>query len=260
MAELEEYINKVYTIESQYPGRVPKGRVFPSTDVTPKLNRNQTNRILVYNGSFNPPHRGHLHLLEHTFYHGSHDLNLIAAVIYPSRDDCLERKRKKAGSNFRFGRDERSMLWKKDPCFPNWAWVYEAPGLVGFLRSLKDVTSNDGYNVEYVHLQGPSSDDHLQPPDEDEFLGVCSDTLVISDAARLTNYRRSSGRMRNFRGWTKWKAIPVDEVEMLKLAELRTKPLCDDAVRVDPTDYKMESDESGTVVQRSGAFSYRSLM
>lgn len=262
MAELEEYIKKVYTHESKYPGRLPKGRVFPSTDVTPKLSRNQTNRILIYNGSFNPPHRGHLHLLEHTFCHGSHDLNLIAAVIYPSRDDSLEGKCKKAGSNFRFGRDERSMLWKRDSCFPSWAWVHEARGLVGFLRSLKDVTSNDGYDVEYVRLQGPSSDDHLEPPDEDAFLGGCSDTLVISDAARLTNYRRSSGRMRNFHGWTKWKGIRVDEVEMLKLAELRTLALCDDAIRDESTDNDLDLKmvESGMKVQRSRAFSYRSLM
>ncbi|KAL8790270.1 MAG: hypothetical protein Q9195_006428 [Heterodermia aff. obscurata] len=244
MAELEEYIKKVYTHESKYPGCLPKGRVFPSTDATPKLNPTQTSRILVYNGSFNPPHRGHLHLLEHTFHHGSHDLNLIAAVIYPSRDNCLEEKRKKAGSNFRFGRDERSMLWKRDSCFPNWAWVHEAHGLVGFLRSLKDVTSKDGYDVEYVHLQGPSSDDHLQPPDEDAFLGGCSDTLVISDAARSTNYQRSSGLMRNFHGWTNWKRIRVDENEMLKLAELKTQAVSHGAIQVDPTDNEQKSDDS----------------
>ena len=246
MAELGEYIKKVYNHESRYPGRLPKGHVFPPTNVTPKLNRNQTNRILVYNGSFNPPHQGHLHLLEHTFYHGSHDLNLIAAVIHPGRDDRIEEKRKKAGSNFRFGRDERSMLWKRDVRFPNWAWVHEAHGLAGFLRRLKDVTSSDGYDVEYVHLRGPCSDDHLQPPDEDAFLDGCSDTLVISDAARLTNYQRSSGLIRNFRGWTKWKRIPVDEAGMLELAKLKTEALCDDAVRVGPTENDLGSIESGT--------------
>ena len=260
MAELAEYIKKVYTHESKYPGRLPKGQFFPSTDVTPKLSRNQINRILIYNGSFNPPHRGHLHLLEHTFYHGSHDLNLIAAIIYPSSDDGLEGKRKKAGSNFRFGRDERSMLWKRDLCFPNWAWVHEVRGLVDFLRSLKDVTSSDGYDVEYVHLQGPCSDDHLQPPDEDAFLGGCSDTLVISDAARLTNYQRSSGRMRNFHGWTKWKRIRVDEGEILKLVELRTQALCDDPIRIDSAEKDSGSIESGMLVQRSRVFLYRSLM
>ena len=159
----------------------------------------------------------------------------------------MEGKRKEAGSNFRFGRDERSMLWKQELCFPKWAWVHEARGLSDFLRRLKDVTSNDGYDVGYVQLQGPCSDDHLQPPDKDAFLAGCFDILIISDAARLTNYQRSSGRMRDFHRWTKWKGIRIDEAKMLDLAELRTQTPCDDAIRDNPAETNPGLIESGTL-------------
>ena len=62
---------------------VPTNReeqVFGHPQTAPRLDSSRVNRILVYPGSFNPPHRGHLHLLNHVFYHGVPDLNVVAAI------------------------------------------------------------------------------------------------------------------------------------------------------------------------------------
>ena len=46
----------------------------------PRLDLTQSSRIIVYPGSFNPPHREHLHLLNHVFYHEVPDLNVVSAI------------------------------------------------------------------------------------------------------------------------------------------------------------------------------------
>ena len=78
-----------------------RDQIFGLPETAPQLDRTRTNRIIVYPGSFNPPQRGYLlnkvdardifgegvfgsrkalHLLNHTYYHGVPDLNVIAAI------------------------------------------------------------------------------------------------------------------------------------------------------------------------------------
>jgi nicotinic acid mononucleotide adenylyltransferase len=55
------------------------------------LRKNAVNYILIYRGSFNPPHIGHRALLAHTFFRSSYE-NTVAAFIVPSSNDLLEEK------------------------------------------------------------------------------------------------------------------------------------------------------------------------
>ncbi|KAL8688347.1 MAG: hypothetical protein Q9218_005721 [Villophora microphyllina] len=204
MANLEHYIKKVYNHAPKYPGRSPEGRLFPDSPEAPQLIKARTNRVIIYNGSFNPPHRGHLNLLQHIFYHGVHDLNVVGAIIRPLGDSYSIGKGQKAGGSFVFDRDTRCMLWKQDLSFPDWAWVHEGgDSFSGFADQLKEAAGEDGYKIEYLPLKGPWEDEHKSPQGPDDF-GYGATTLIICDAARPADYQRSSGNIRDFKGYSKW--------------------------------------------------------
>ena len=59
------------------------------------------------------------------------------------------------------GREERCNLWKKDPKFPESAWVFEATEMNSvsykstiFTPNLKDAIAADGYQIEFIYLYG----------------------------------------------------------------------------------------------------------
>ena len=192
-----------------YPPSPPKNQIFDSLHSTPMLDNTRTNRILVYPGSFNPPHRGHLHLLKHVFLRGVHDLNIIAAIIIPASDKSVSKKVQAADGTFMFGRDERCLLWKQDLCFPSWAWVYESSTtpFTTFLERLILVTKKDGFSLEFVPLYGAGIGSPSSPPGP----AYGCKTVILSDAARAADFQRSSGRLRDFSGCTKWRRICVDQ-------------------------------------------------
>ncbi|KAK4690546.1 hypothetical protein P7C71_g6268, partial [Lecanoromycetidae sp. Uapishka_2] len=162
-------------------------------------------RTVLYRGGFNPPHRGHLKLLNHVFHHGAHDWDLIAAIVCPLSDVSF--KCNANGDKLCFGRNERCLLWKQDPEFPEWAWVYEngTIELRDFMTRLQAVARVDGYRISFVRLYGP---DHVapdRPPKIDNFYGFRK--IIVCDAARQAEYQLSTGRIQNFQDCTKWTRV-----------------------------------------------------
>jgi FAD synthase len=92
------------------------------THLRPRLESNRTNRVLLYPGSFNPPHRGHEALLNRAFA-CSHDINAIAAIILPLDDSRVEAKCRHLGHDLIFTKEQRVQLWKGYGMH-DWRWVY----------------------------------------------------------------------------------------------------------------------------------------
>lgn len=144
-------------------------------------------------------------------------LTLWSYVVLPSSDESLSEKCGRKGTTFRFGREERCQLWKEDPHFPEWAWVFESTkdgarnGISEvfrkFVHNLTAVTTKDGYKIDFVYLYGP---DRMTPKSSWE---ICRLTLLC-DAARPADYQRSCGRLRNFQNFTSWKRAETDEKEL----------------------------------------------
>lgn len=71
-------------------GDFPQDILLPSAN-PPMLRKGVVNHVLVYRGSFNPPHVGHKTLLAHAFFRSSYE-NMVGAIIVPSSDEHLEVK------------------------------------------------------------------------------------------------------------------------------------------------------------------------
>ena len=209
---------------SIYPPSPPDDRIFDSLHSAPKLLKSRTNRILLYCGSFNPPHRGHLHLLKHAFMRGTPLMNVIAAIILPRSDESVAQKVNKEDGRFMLGIDERRLLWEQDVCFPPWAWVYNrtsthTPSFTIFLQRLTNVAKKDGFRIEFVPLYGAGFGEPSNPPDA---LYGC-EAMILCDAARPADFQRSSGRLRDFDGCTRWKGYPINEDLLRQLAQAKAE-------------------------------------
>lgn len=204
-----------------YPPSPPSNLIFNSLHSAPNLVKGQTNRVLAYVGSFNPPHRGHLHLLKHVFTRGTHDMNVVAAIVIPMTDEGVSAKVQAEDGNFMFGIEERCLLWKQDPRLPPWAWVYENGfrAFTIFSERLIQESKKDGYQLEFVPLCGAGD---ASPSSTPRPRFGCK-TTIISDAARAADYQLSSGRLENFDEYTRWKRVHVDKDKLRCCADRKVR-------------------------------------
>ncbi|KID63637.1 uncharacterized protein G6M90_00g064370 [Metarhizium brunneum] len=126
---------------------------------TCKRNSGKTvNKILVYPGSFDPPHRGRLELLTHVFHHRD---DIIAVIVIPLDDDDIRTKCRATGDKLLFTKQERVKIWRgHGPS--DWLWVFDrsATDWSPFRRNLIKATAEDGFRLDFVLLAGP---DQINP-------------------------------------------------------------------------------------------------
>lgn len=178
MAGLEAYIRNALPPEDKrarvfhdVPGRAP-----------PTLSRDHTNRILLFNGCFNPPHRGHLALLEHAFHHCGEDLRVVAAVVLVASEEYLRWKLRRAD----LSDAQRIQLWDGELSARdvNWCLAYPEDAWWAVSARLKRDLKRDGFDVEFVRIAGG---DKVKQRSQAHGQWSCR-TLVTSDICRRVDF------------------------------------------------------------------------
>src|SRR5271167_970439 len=103
MATFSQYFHSVYPNDSR------KTRLRSRSDKRgiPLLSKDRANRVLIYPGSFNPPHIGHLSVLRHAF-ESSPDLNIVAGIVVPVAVELIEKENYRSGRHLVLSREQRS--------------------------------------------------------------------------------------------------------------------------------------------------------
>ncbi|KAF2638680.1 hypothetical protein P280DRAFT_482018 [Massarina eburnea CBS 473.64] len=135
-----------YYIRLAYRGNLP-GTIF-ANDNSPILSRGRINRIIIYSGAFNPPHKGHLELLRHAMFESSPDRNYIAAIVLPRSDQFIM---KKTPTDCRLTCKDRARLWQTEG--NDWYYIHDR-GDDGFRDTLERELDDSGFEIEMSCLLG----------------------------------------------------------------------------------------------------------
>ncbi|KAL9009023.1 MAG: hypothetical protein Q9173_005913 [Seirophora scorigena] len=197
MPTLGEYLDAIYLPKLHKRMKFVCGESVSSNDGAyrfkqdPELSTERTNVILVYRGTFNPPHRGHLAVLWHAYTQLAKDLNVIAAIVYPMSEERVKTKcaAYPRGERRVIPLSDRGRLWREDPNFPPWAWVNEHidGGRHELEKRLKKLARKDGCRIRIADLWGP---DCCGPDDQ---LNDRSEMRIVSDIAREADFDHQDG-------------------------------------------------------------------
>ncbi|CEI67346.1 hypothetical protein FVEN_g5757 [Fusarium venenatum] len=217
-ARLANYVERLMPLNEK-PSN-PSDRPFNNgTAKNPPLLRSQgVNHILLYPGSFNPPHQGHLNLLKHVFKHAGADLNMVAAIVVLTSDEKVQSKMKGRDNAIAIPKDKRIKLWRGQGIPVDWAWVYDCSESWGKFRArLTKAVRNDRMELKFIALHGPdiiTAEKGFNPN-----IWGCSDAIT-SDISRAVDFRYPS-TLRKLAGCSPWSELNVDRACIERL--IRTK-------------------------------------
>ena len=181
-------------------------RVFDQgiSHLRPMLKNDRTNRILLYPGSFNPPHIGHYALLQHVFESGK-DIGILAAIILPLDDDSVVAKCRAIGQSLVFGKAQRIRLWQGNGP-QDWYWVYDGSmkDWSQFRGRLTRAIVNDGFDIKFVVLTGP---DYISRQASLPWDAWNCEEIIVSNVSRLADFATSSDTLWRLPDCEPWKKI-----------------------------------------------------
>jgi hypothetical protein len=199
MATFGHYFHSVYPDDSR------RAQLQSSNDKheIPLLRKGEVNRVLLYAGSFNPPHVGHLSVLRHAF-ESSPDLNIVAGIVLPMSVEHIEVKNYWTDRCLVLSRKQRSELWKRDAHFPAWAFTLNSMDVD---EEVADAAKKDGYEILYIDLCGPDTWNFRCP---NRHTYAKSTEYLISDAARSAPLLSPDGVPPPVNGYTTWQRLELD--------------------------------------------------
>ncbi|APA11472.1 predicted protein [Sclerotinia sclerotiorum 1980 UF-70] len=189
----------------------------------PILESNSRNNILLYPGSFNPPHQGHLATIRY-FSERRGQLGVTAIFIFVDPGLIVQGKKKKWG-NIILPQELRYELFYRVPKIYQLVesgWLQLLVGdmdtHIKVLRMTTDLISEAGFDVKLVGLLGGDkltieSAPHLHPGDLQEWGPV--DEFLIINARRPVDFFDPKGEEipRNLPGCTAWEKCTEAEEE-----------------------------------------------
>ncbi|KAI2626437.1 hypothetical protein GGR54DRAFT_470320 [Hypoxylon sp. NC1633] len=217
VADLEQYI------QTCCYGDIPSSRRRPIFNqgvghFRPQLEKGRKNRIIVYPGCFNPPHRGHQALINRAFS-CTQDIHVVAAIVIPIGD--LAGRGKAYGNEVLFTLAERVRLWTGDHGPHDWLWVYPHGKYHWkyFQARLTSAASRDGFRLQFLYLGGPDNvgNDGEVPLD----VGWQCRNVLVCDAGRKADFVRADGTLARIEGCRSWHSLSGNtkrEKSLVKMA------------------------------------------
>ena len=222
-AALSPYIEKIIYEYECNEGRFPRERIFDYgiAHEAPVLERGHTNRILVYPGSFNPPHNGHVALLRQALNNSGSDVNIIAAIILPLDDNSLHSRLARQPGTLIFTQKQRATLWAGEygtgPGPSCWVFEYSTKKWGAFQKQLIKTTASDDFNVEFVCLLGPDWVKVAQSP-RGRVRGC--EQIIVSDVGRSAEFIPDTiSNLTQLRGCERWEEVLPDFEALRRRAE-----------------------------------------
>lgn len=208
---LSDYIERAYTPDrNQRAAQTMPRKPFidDNSDDQPMLKRPGVNRILLFPGSFNPPHKGHAELLRYVFEHARDELNIVACIIIMTNEERLEEKTSEEANPLILTRNQRISLWRGAGIPLTRTWIYNKSQAewAQFRSRLTRNIKRDQIDVKFIILTGPDCIGHTGASDPKQWN--CREAIT-SDVSRATDYRGDNS-MRQISAHTPWKKVEVD--------------------------------------------------
>lgn len=166
------------------------------------LRRESDNLLLVYGGSFNPPHRGHIEVLLSGL---RPEVNALAIVILPSEDYHLRNKIADRHPDFFLERQRRAEIWRAMPSIPKarvWVWTNTWYPFGPFVDALIRSTAADGFKLVFANMIGPDNLRLHNPLYNPPYS--FSRILVTNKARHVTAHFLPDGKPATWEGFSGW--------------------------------------------------------